>query len=106
MWQLVGSSGNAVVTRKDLQRILFSGCPRYTMGVFDGEGSLAIYINPLRLACPGMHSELISWTGSMRKSQSASLSPQRTWWPYKSIHLPENHEKGLSGHSVQELHSS
>lgn len=34
--------------------------PSYSMGVLDDEGSIAIYINPLRLAFLGMHSELVS----------------------------------------------
>lgn len=81
--------------------------PRYSVGVFDDKSSLAVYINPLRLACPGMHSELISWSGSMTKSQFIFMSPQHNLVALQ-IHtsLSEDHEKGLSGHSVQELHSS
>lgn len=56
------------------------------LSVFDDKSSLAIDINHLRLACPGIHSELISGSGSMTKSQSTFMLPQHTWWPYKSIH--------------------
>lgn len=60
--------------------------PRYSMGVVD-EGSLAISINPLKLAFPGLHSEPANWSGSTKKSQSAFISPQHTWGPYTSIYL-------------------
>lgn len=66
--------------------------PRYSMGVFD-EGSLAISINPLRLAFPGLHSEPVSWSGSTKKSQSAFISPQHTWWPYTSTSLSQRFMK-------------
>lgn len=60
--------------------------PRYSMGVVD-EGSLAISINPLRLAFPGLHSEPANWSGSTKKSQSAFISPQHTWGGAAALHI-------------------
>lgn len=53
-----------------------------------------------------MHSELISWSGSM--TVSVYLYVTTTYLVVLQNHasLPEDHEKGLSGHSVQGLHSS
>lgn len=79
--------------------------PRYSVGVFD-EGSLAISINPLRLAFPGLPSEPVSWSGSSKVSVCLYLTTTYLVASHIHLSLPEVHEKGFSGCSVQAGHSS